>query len=179
MLGMLDYERQSLDAKKSMVTRMGYPMVGIGVNYTLINKSEMSASSMNGKDMIMPMLTVTIPIYRKKYKAMQTETILLKSSVDQGYQSASNSLQTEYYEALQMYQDSKRRIKLYENQMQLSKQSLNITINNYSTGCSDLVEVLQNQRQTFEYEFRQVEALTDYNTAIAWLKKILYCTQVQ
>ena len=46
-------------------------MVGIGLNYSLISKSEMSASSMNGKDMMMPMVTVTFPIYRKKYNAMQ------------------------------------------------------------------------------------------------------------
>ncbi len=52
---------------------MGYPMIGLGVNYSVINKNEMSTSAMNGKDMIMPMVTVTLPIYRKKYKAMQTE----------------------------------------------------------------------------------------------------------
>ncbi len=34
MLGMLQFEQQSLDARKKMVTRMGYPMVGFGVNYS-------------------------------------------------------------------------------------------------------------------------------------------------
>ena len=38
---------------------------------------------MNGKDMIMPMVTVTLPIYRKKYKAMQTEADFLKSANSQ------------------------------------------------------------------------------------------------
>src|SRR5665647_1775553 len=80
MLGMLNYEKQSLEARKQMVTRMGYPIVGIGLNYSLINKNEMSTSEMNGNDMIMPMLTVTLPIYRKKYKAMQTEAVLLKTA---------------------------------------------------------------------------------------------------
>ncbi len=79
MLGMLQYEQQSLDARKKMVTRMGYPMVGVGVDYSLINKSEMSTSPMNGKDMIMPMVSATIPIYRKKYKAMRTEADLLQN----------------------------------------------------------------------------------------------------
>ena len=80
MLGMLQYEQQSLDARKKMVTRMGYPMVGLGVNYSLINKSAMSTSPMNGKDMIMPMVALTLPIYRKKYKAMQAETNFLKAN---------------------------------------------------------------------------------------------------
>ena len=56
-----------------MVTRWVIRWLGLGLNYSLINKNEMSTSAMNGKDMIMPMVTVTLPIYRKKYNAMQTE----------------------------------------------------------------------------------------------------------
>ena len=92
---------------------MGYPMVGVGVNYTAISKSEMSASSMNGKDMIMPMVTVTIPLYRKKYNAMKSEAELMKEANTLGSESLSNSLKAEYYEALQLYQDASRRQKLY------------------------------------------------------------------
>ncbi len=77
---MLEFEKQSLEARKKMVTAMGYPMVGLGLNYSLIGKNEMSTSSMNGKDMIMPMVTVTLPIYRKKYNAMNNEADLLKTA---------------------------------------------------------------------------------------------------
>ncbi len=179
MLGMLQYEGQSFDARKRMVSRMGYPMVGIGVNYSVINKSEMSTSSMNGKDMIMPMVTVTLPIYRKKYKAMQTEADLMKSVTEQGYKAASNSLQTEYYEALQLYQDAQRRIKLYENQSQLAKKSLDIMIKSFSASGTGLTDLLRVRQQLLDYDTKQVEALTDYNTAIAWLKRLMAKSQIQ
>ena len=39
MLGMLDFEKQSLEARGKMVTRMGYPMIGFGINYSVIGKS--------------------------------------------------------------------------------------------------------------------------------------------
>src|SRR5659263_79700 len=32
MLGMLHFEQQSLEARKQMVTRMSYPMIGLGLN---------------------------------------------------------------------------------------------------------------------------------------------------
>jgi outer membrane protein TolC len=179
MLGMLQYEQQSLEARKRMVTRMGYPMLGLGLNYSLINKSEMSTSSMNGKDMIMPMVTVTLPIYRKKYKAMQTEADLMKTATEQGYNATANSLQTEYYEALQLYQDAQRRIKLYENQSQLAKKSLDIMIKSFSASGSGLTDILRIRQQTLDYEFKQVEAVVDYNSAIAWLKRLMAYTQIQ
>jgi outer membrane protein TolC len=178
MLGMLQYEQQSLDARKKMVTRMGYPMIGLGVNYSLINKSAMSTSTMNGKDMIMPMIAVTLPIYRQKYKAMRAEATLMKSATAQNYTATSNSLQTEYYQAKQLFQDAQRRIKLYSNQYTLAKSTLDIMLKSFATSGSGLTDVLRVRQQTLDYEFKQMEAVVDYNTAIAWLKRLMALIQI-
>jgi outer membrane protein TolC len=173
MLEMLKYEQQSLDARSKMVKRMGYPMVGVGLDYSIINKSDMSTSPMNGKDMIMPMVKFTLPVYRKKYKAMQTETSLLKSASEQGYISVSNNLQTEFYEARQLFDDAGRKIKLYENQAKLARQSLDIMIKTFSVSGAGLTDVLQVRQQILDYEIKRIEAISDYNTAIAWLEKLM------
>jgi outer membrane protein TolC len=173
MLGMLGYEKQSIEARKKMVTRMGYPMVGLGVNYTLISKSEMSTSSMNGKDMIMPMVTVTLPIYRKKYNAMRDEADLMRRATSQNYQATSNSLQAEYYQAVQLYQDAERRIKLYYNQYQLASRSLDLMLKSFSVSGASLTDVLRIRQQTLDYELKQVEAVADFNTSVAWLKRLM------
>ncbi len=177
MLGMLEFEIQSLDARKKMVTAMGYPMVGLGLNYSLISKNEMSTSSMNGEDMIMPMVSVTIPIYRKKYNAMKSEAELLKSAAMQSYQATSNSLQTDYYQAVQLFQDAQRRVTLYENQYQLASKSLDLILKSFSTSSSGLTDVLRVRQQTLDYEFKQVEAVVDLNTSIAWLKRLMAFSQ--
>jgi outer membrane protein TolC len=179
MLGMLDFEKQSLEARKKMVTRMGYPMVGLGLNYSVIGKSAMSTSSMNGKDMIMPMAVLTLPIYRKKYAAMQKEAELLKEASSENYQATANSLQSEYYQAVLLYQDARRRGKLYENQFQLASKSLDLMLKSFSTSSSGLTDVLRLQQQTLDYELREVEAVADFNTAIAWLKRLMAYSQVQ
>jgi len=181
MLGMLDFEKQSLEARKKMVTRMGYPMVGVGLNYSLISKTPfpMGMPSMNGKDMLMPMMTVTLPIYRKKYNAMVKEADLLETASSQNYQATANSLQTEYYQAVQLYQDAQRRVKLYENQFQLASKSLDLMLKNFSTSSSGLTDVLRVRQQTLDYEFRQVEAIADFNIAIAWLKRLMAYSQIQ
>jgi outer membrane protein TolC len=179
MLGMLDFEKQSLEARKKMVTRMGYPMVGLGLNYSVIGKSEMSTSAMNGKDMVMPMAVFTLPIYRKKYTAMQKEADFLREATSANYQATANSLQTEYYQAVLLYQDSQRRVKLYGNQFQLASKSLDLMLKSFSTSSSGLTDVLRVRQQTLDYELRQVEAVADFNTAIAWLKRLMAYTQIQ
>lgn len=179
MLGMLKFEQQSFDSHKLMVTKMGYPMIGLGVNYSLISKSEMSTSSMNGRDMIMPMVTATLPIYRKKYKAMRDETDFLKSANAQNYKATSNALQTEYYQALQLYQDAQRRIKLYADQYHLASKSLDIMFKSFASSNTDLTDILRVRQQTLDYEYRQVEAVADYNTSIAWLKRLMAFSQIK
>jgi len=181
MIGMLEYEKQSIEARKKMVTRMGYPMVGLGLNYSVISKTQfpMGSPSMNGKDMIMPMVVFTLPIYRKKYNAMLNEAELMKTATSQNYQATSNSLQTEYYKAVQLYQDAHRRIKLYDNQYQLASKSLDLMLKNFTVSSSGLTDVLRIRQQTLEYELKQVEAVTDFNTAVAWLKRLMAFSQIQ
>jgi outer membrane protein TolC len=172
MLGMLDFERQSLEAREKMVTRMSYPMVGLGINYSVIGKSTMSESSMNGKDMIMPMAVLTLPVYRKKYTAMQKEAGLLSEAAAENRQATANSLQSEYYQAVLMYEDARRRVKLYENQFQLASKSLDLMLKSFSASSAGLTDVLRVQQQNLEYELKQVEAIADFNTAIAWLRRL-------
>jgi len=180
MLGMLQYEQQSLEARKQMVTKMGNPMVGLGLNYSLIGKDPAAmAPEMNGKDMVMPMVTVTLPIYRKKYKAMQEEVRLQKTATEQGYQATANALQTEYYEALQLYNDARRRMKLYADQTDLANKSLNILMKSFSASGSGLTDLLRIQQQTLDYELRSIEAITDNNTAVAWMKRLMAHSQIQ
>jgi outer membrane protein TolC len=172
MLGMAEFESRSIDARKKMVTRMGFPMIGVGLNYSLINKSDMSASSMNGKDMVMPMLTVTIPVYRKKYNAMQKEADFMKSASEQNYLEISNNLQTEYLKASNLYKDAERRVKLYDYQSVLSSKSFELMLKSFSVSVNDLTEVLRASQQTLDYEIKATEAIADLNTAVAWLKRL-------
>ena len=172
MLGMLAYEQHSLTARTKMQKQMGLPMVGVGLNYSVISKSEMSTSPMNGQDMIMPMLTVTLPIYRKKYKAQQAETQFLKTASEQNYQATVNMLQTQYYEVLQLYNDAARRIKLYDSQSHLAIKSLDISIKTFSTSASGLSDILRIRQQLLDYELKQVEVVVQYNKAVALIKRL-------
>lgn len=179
MLGMLHYEQQSLEARKKMVTRMSYPMLGLGVNYTVINKSDMSVSSMNGKDMIMPMVTFSLPIYRNKYISMRNEAEMLNSANKENYSSVLNSLQNEYYEAVQLFRDGSRRMLLYEKQSDLSLKTLDIMLKRYSASQTPLTDILRIRQQTLDYELKKIEAISDYNTAIAWIQRLMAKTPVQ
>lgn len=173
MLKMISYENQSLEARKKMISGMSYPMMGIGINYSLINKSPMSESAMNGSDMVMPMVTVTIPVYRKKYNAMKSETDLLRSSFEKSYRATANSLKVELLSAMLDYQDISRRVKLYESQHSLAARSLDLMLKDFSASASSLTDVLRLRQQIYEYELNLIEASADLNIASALITRLM------
>ncbi|MDD3079739.1 MAG: TolC family protein [Paludibacter sp.] len=167
MLDMITYEQQSLSARERKQKQQGLPMVGIGLSYSVIEPSSMSTSSMNGQDMIMPMVSISLPLYRKKYNAMQRETKLLREASSNNYTAAVNELQTRYLEALQQYYDAQRRIKLYANQSQMEEKSLKIYLQSFASGTKNLTDILAIQRRLLDYEQKQVNAVVDFNKAKA------------
>ena len=179
MLQMLKYEKQSLEARKKMVAGMGYPMAGLGLDYSLISRNGMSTSKMNGKDMIMPMVTVTLPVYRKKYRAMETEVSLEQTATDNRYQAMVNSLTNEFSEALQLYRDSKLRMDLADLQISLAEKTLGLMQRDYSVAGTNLTEILQVEQRLLGYRSERSEALSGYCTAIAWLRRLGAYSTVQ
>jgi outer membrane protein TolC len=158
---------------------MGYPMVGLGLNYSLINSNPMASSSMNGKDMIMPMVTVTLPVFRKKYNAMKTETDFMKTAAEHGIRETGNALQVEFAEALQGYRDAERRTVLYRQQYQLASQSLNILVKSFSASGTGLTDLLRVRQQVLDFGLKQSNAVADYNSAVARLEKLIAVPESQ
>lgn len=173
MVKMYKAESDASAAKLKMVTRMGYPMLGLGVNYTIIQKFQGVTLAMNGKDMIMPMLSMTLPIYRKKEKAMRNEAELMRESATASAENVINDLKVNYQETVQNLSDADRRIKLFTSQAMLADKSLQLLITSFSTGGTDFAEVLRMEQQLLDYQFKQVEAVVDKNTSIA---RLVYLT---
>ena len=110
---------------------------------------------------------------------MREEVKFQKVATQQGYQAAANALQTEYYEAIQLYQDARRRMKLYQNQAELANTSRNILLKSFSTSAAGLTDLLRIRQQMLDYETKQIESISDNNTAIAWIKRLMACSQPQ
>jgi outer membrane protein TolC len=173
MIRMFDAEQAAYAAKKRMVTKMGYPMFGVGLDYALIDKRVGNTSMMNGNDMVMPMLTITLPIYRNKYKSMIKEAELNRLSASQAKQNVTNDLQVKYSETLTSLNDAERRITLDKGQIDLAQRTVSLLITGFSTSGSKYDELLRMEQQLLDYRFKLVQAIVDQNSAVAMLENLV------
>ena len=139
----LDKKMASFEEQKKVAKKDGYPMIGLGLDYSIISKRDVPGLEMNGQDAIMPMLTVTLPIFRKKYNAMQKEVDFMLEATKFDKQAVKNNLQSKY--SLSNYNVSKAKTlkALYIKQKESTKQAISLLIAAYSNSGTEFEEILR------------------------------------
>ncbi len=148
-------------------------MIGLGVDYSIISKRTDANPEMNGQDAIMPMLSISLPIFQKKYKAAKQEAIFMAKSVVQQKEAQKNELQTMYEMTLYEINKSRKLIDLYDRQIKSSGQANKLLISGFSNAITDFEEVLQMNQDILGLKTQQIEALKSGFIAKAKLDYLL------
>ena len=160
--------QKAFKSQEEQTRAKGMPMIGVGLQYTLNGKVDMPMMpNMNGKDMVMPMVSVTIPIYRKKITSAIHSAQLMERSAAYNYQSQLDALQSTYLSIEQRADDIKRKLKLYESEVSLLNRTLELMQKEYATGAASLTDILQTTREGIDYDLLKAEANAQYNTITA------------
>src|SRR5690606_21788291 len=121
----------------------------------------------------LPMVSVSLPLFRKKYNAQQKESELWRKSSEENFKNTFNILKSEYYSFRSQLDDAERVVKLYDKQTTLAQTTYNLIVKEFITGKSDLTNVIQVQRQLLDYQLKKAEAIANYNTMVVSIKKLL------
>jgi len=173
MLAMLVNETDTYKFMEQKAKKMGLPMVGAGLNYMVLQERSGNNPTMNGRDMLMPMFSLSIPVYRKKYNAMQNEARLMRDAGNQRIIDLRNNLAIQYRQFIQAIDDAERRIALYSEQENLARKTTELLLSDFSSTGAGFEEVLRMQLQILDYSFKHTEAVVDYNTSVALAEMLI------
>ncbi|WP_340111664.1 TolC family protein [Maribellus mangrovi] len=172
MLDALDLKRQASEASEIATQRQGLPKVGFGLDYTIVGKRNDMDVEDNGKDILMPMVSVSIPLFTKRYVAARKEAQLMQEKYSLQKEETINSLTSNYELVWFQIEQQKDLIELYQEQILESEQTLNLLFSAYANSGKDFEEVLRMQQQLLKYEKMKAVAETQYQTAVAQLNYI-------
>jgi cobalt-zinc-cadmium efflux system outer membrane protein len=172
LLEELDLKVQASQAQERAAIKQGLPKFGVGLDYVIVGERMDATISDNGKDVLMPMVTMSLPIFRGKYKAAQNEAQLMQESYEFQKEEVSNRLISSYEMIWFEIQKQLKLIELFEEQIQESEQSLNLLFSAYSNSGKEFEEVLRMQQQILKYQRLKATALSDYHITLAELDYI-------
>jgi outer membrane protein TolC len=163
---------QASKANDQAAIKQGLPKLGVGLDYVIVDQRTDMAVQDNGRDILMPMVSVSLPIFRGKYKAAQAEAQLMQESFSLQREEVSNRLTSSYDMVWFEIQKQAELIELCQNQIQVSEQSLTLLFTAYGNSGKEFEEVLRMQQQILKYQKMKATALSEYHIARAELDYI-------
>ncbi len=171
MIRMLQKEEEALIAKEEMNRKMSYPMIGLGLQYSIFQQRP--GSMMEPNNMVMPMATISIPLWRGKYDGAIEESKIRQKEISQLRLETSNQLISSYENIIKDFNDAERRVTLYQKQRDIAQQTLDLLIVQYSTSGTQFEELLRIQQQLIEYQLKSIKAVVDRNLSVAMIDRLI------
>jgi len=165
----LDLKIASSRVSEEVAYKQGLPKFGVGLDYVVVGERTDMELADNGRNAIMPMVSVSIPIFRSKYKAAVKEAQLMQKSYTLQKEDYANTLTSSYEMAWFEIQQQLQLLTLYEQQVQESNQALNLLFTAYGNSGKEFEEVLRMQQQLLKYEKMKATAEIQYQIALAKL----------
>ena len=138
------------------------PSLGFGVDYIPVaERTDMNPMD-NGKDILMPMVTFSIPIFNQGYKSISKQNELKQREIQSQKEQRLNTLKTLL--SMAVSERNQARI-MFETQKQNLKQANDaeeILTKNYETGTIDFNDLLDIQELQLKFEMNQIEAIKTY-----------------
>jgi len=173
VLNALDLKIEAGQTSVEVARKQGLPKIGLGLDYVIVGERTDAVMADNGKDVLMPMLSMSIPIYRKKYNASVKEAQFMQESYSLQKSEYINSLTSGYEMAGFDVNQQRELYLLYNQNIEESNQMLSLLLASYSNSGKDFTEVLRMQQQVLKYQKMKASAITQFYIAIA---KINYLT---
>ena len=137
-------------------------MVGFGLDYIAVSERPNMNFSDNGKDIIMPMVSVSIPIFSTKYKSKSKQNELLLKKLNFQKQYNLNRLETMLDKAVKKSNSARISYNTQAKNLKQAKDAEIILVKSYETGMIDFNDVLDIQELQLKFQINQIESIKTY-----------------
>nr|WP_241210216.1 TolC family protein [Tenacibaculum discolor] len=140
------------------------PMIGFGLDYVNVEKRTDMNVVDNGKDIIMPMVSLSIPIFNKKNKSISKQNKLQQEEILSQKEQRYNTLESVLYRAVS---DRNASVINYRTQLKNLEQAKNaeqILVKSYETGAIDFNDVLDIQELQLKFQTNMITSEVTYYT---------------
>ena len=170
----LRYEARAYESQATVAKKMGLPSFTLGGSYTSIAERTDMEIPNNGQDAILfPQVGVRLPLYRKKYRAMEKQALLQQEAVALSQESTQDQLRTELEQLYRNYRDAQRRVTLNRRLADLAERTLGLLQTEFATGEADFEEIIRLQQQLLNYRLEVVQAQVEQNNFVYGIEYLM------
>lgn len=138
------------------------PSFGIGLDYIPVSEREDMVFSDNGKDIVMPMVTFSIPVFNNKFKSVTKQNELRQKEIEFQKEERLNVLENAYASAISQRNQARIAYQTQAKNLDQAKDAEEILIKNYETGTINFNDVLDVQELQLKFQTNQIQSVQLY-----------------
>jgi outer membrane protein TolC len=163
----LKYQVLAKQDQIKVAQMMSRPSFTVGLSYIFVDaRSDIELPDNGQNALLFPQVGMSIPIFQKKYQALQNQANLEKERIQYQIEDKTNQLSTQLEFLVRDHLDAQRRNKLYRHLHDLANRSLSLLLTEFTTGQTDFEEVLRMERKLLTYQLEYEKAQVDINNAV-------------
>jgi outer membrane protein TolC len=161
---LLKYDKlyQSVTQSELLNQKQNNPMIGFGFDYVNVAKRPDMNFSDNGKDIVMPMLSISIPIFNATYKSKTKQNALQQEAFLVQKKDRLNVLEVALDTAINERVSARISYETQIKNFKQAKKAAEILVKNYETGTIDFRDILDVQELQLKFEMNRIEAVNNY-----------------
>ena len=152
-------------AGSELAGKSSLPDLTLSAEYTAVDEARMPNVSDSGKDVLVAMGTISLPLWFGRNRAERSEAAARLSAAESEYASRRNQLVADLGKLHFEFRDAGRRIELYEfTLLPRARQSLEVTENAFTVGKASFLDLIDAQRSLLELGLAKERAVADRAT---------------
>ncbi len=161
---LLKYDQlyESVTQSELLNQKENAPSFGIGLDYIPVSERTDMMMSDNGKDIVMPMVTFSIPVFNNKFKSVTKQNELRQKEIEFQKQERLNVLENAYANAISQRNQARIAHQTQAKNLNQAKDAEEILIKNYETGTIDFNDVLDIQELQLKFQTNQIQSVQLY-----------------
>jgi outer membrane protein TolC len=153
---------QSIEQSELLNQKESSPMIGFGLDYINVSERPNMKFLDNGKDIVMPMVSVSIPIFNKKYKSITKQNKLKQQEIHYQKQERINTLETLLDKAINERIAARISYTTQTRNLKQAKDAEQILVKSYETGTINFNDVLDIQELQLKFQINQIKSVKTY-----------------
>ena len=172
-LAALDFDVEAAKHRVELAKKKFWPDVGVGLDWIQTDEARMSGVSDSGRDPVVLMFSMNLPIWRESYKAAELQAKANVRKTSQQKTQSENTIIARAERVLYDFDDSDRKIKLYGDILvPKAEELLRASETAYQAGTIDFLSLIDAQRTLLEYQLRYERGVTDNQQKLAELEML-------
>lgn len=157
-----------------LARKQGMPEFGVGIDYIVTGEARMPGVRDSGKDAAVAMFSMSVPLWRGKYRAMVHEAESRRVAAESAFEDRSRQLEAMLDMELYRFRDAERKVDLYgATLVPQARSAMNVSQQNYESGKGDFLDLIDSQRVLLEFELEHQRALANRGQAAASIEMLI------